>query len=228
MDLTTQAAEDYLKVIYELVMSDGRATTGAIAARLKVTPASATGMVQKLAVSEPPLVHYRKRWGAVLTPAGERRALQTIRQHRLLEAFLHQELGYSWDEVHDEAERLEHAISESFAARIEHFLDYPRRDPHGDPIPTRDLQLPARTTTTLAAIAPGETVVVQRVTDQEPDVLRELADMQVRPGIALEVVDREPLRISVEGQAHSLSPELAAHIHVAVRDTSQPKEESDS
>ena len=227
MDLSTQAAEDYLKVIYELVLVDGRATTGAIAARLQVTPASATGMLQKLATTEPPLVSYRKRRGAVLTAAGERRALQTIRQHRLLESFLHQELGYGWDEVHEEAERLEHAISEPLAARIERLLGYPRRDPHGDPIPTRDLQLPDRTTATLATSEPGDKVVVRRVTDQEPAVLRRLAEMEIWPGIAVEVISSEPLRVSVEGQILALSPELAGQIYVATRENGEQQNDTD-
>jgi len=215
MDLSTQATDDYLKVIYELVEAHGRATTGAIAERLAVAPASATGMVQKLAASEPPLVEYRKRWGAVLTPAGERRALRTIRQHRLLETFLHEALGYSWDEVHEEAERLEHAISEVLVTRIDRLLDYPLHDPHGDPIPTPDLEIATPATKTLAEIDPGERVVVGRVSDQEATVLRELAEMQIRPGISIRVIDDNPLQILVQGQTLPLSRELARQIYVA-------------
>lgn len=214
MDLSTQATDDYLKVIYELVEAHGRATTGAIAERLAVAPASATGMVQKLAATEPPLVEYRKRWGAVLTPAGERQALRTIRQHRLLETFLHEALGYSWDEVHEEAERLEHAISEVLVARIDRLLDYPLHDPHGDPIPTPDLKMATPATKTLAEIEPGERVVVGRVSDQEATVLRKLAEMQIRPGISIQVIDDSPLQILVEEQPLSLSSELARQIYV--------------
>lgn len=214
MDLSTQATDDYLKVIYELVEAHGRATTGAIAERLAVAPASATGMVQKLAATEPPLVEYRKRWGAVLTPAGERQALRTIRQHRLLETFLHEALGYSWDEVHEEAERLEHAISEVLVARIDQLLDYPLHDPHGDPIPTPDLKMATPATKTLAEIEPGERVVVGRVSDQEATVLRKLAEMQIRPGISIQVIDDSPLQILVEEQPLSLSSELARQIYV--------------
>lgn len=214
MDLNTQAVEDYLKVIYELVVDHGRATTGAIAERLAVTPASATGMVQKLAAAKPPLVHYRKRWGARLTPAGERQALQIIRQHRLLETYLHDVLGYSWDEVHEEAERLEHAITETFVARIEEVLDYPGQDPHGDPIPTRDLTLTAPATMPLSEVEAGATVVVRRVNDREPAVLRKLAALEIRPGVRLCVSGDNPLRIVVEGETLSLSGDLAGQIQV--------------
>lgn len=215
MDLSTQATDDYLKVIYELVEAHGRATTGAIAERLEVAPASATGMVQKLAAAEPPLVEYRKRWGTVLTPAGERQALRTIRQHRLLETFLHEALGYDWDEVHEEAERLEHAISEVLVARIDRLLDYPLHDPHGDPIPTSDLEMATPATKTLAEIDPGERVVVRRVSDQEAVVLRKLAEMQIRPGVLIQVIDDNPLQLLVEENSFSLSGELARQIYVA-------------
>ena len=215
MDLTTQATDDYLKVIYELVASQGRATTGAIAERLAVAPASATGMVQKLASAEPPLVRYRKRWGAVLTPAGEQQALQTIRQHRLLETFLHEALGYEWDEVHEEAERLEHAISAALEARIDQILDYPAHDPHGDPIPTRELEVAARVTLPLAEVAPGQAVTVCRVGDQEPAVLRKLAEMKLRPGVQIEVEDGCPLQITVAGESFSLPAEMGDQIFVS-------------
>src|SRR5690606_1668034 len=142
--LATQATEDYVKAIYELCRSEERATTGRIADMLEVTPASVTGMLKKLSSQEPPLVQYRPHQGVWLTAEGERLALEMIRQHRLLECFLHEALGYSWDEVHDEAERLEHAVSEALTERIAQWLEHPAFDPHGDPIPTRDLELPVQ------------------------------------------------------------------------------------
>lgn len=218
MDLTTQATDDYLKVIYELVATHDRATNGAIAERLEVAPASATGMVQKLASMEPPLVRYRKRWGAVLTPAGEQQALQTIRHHRLLETFLHEALGYGWDEVHEEAERLEHAMSEALEARIDRLLDYPAHDPHGDPIPTRELELVAPATIPLTEVGPGQTVTVRRVCDQEPTVLRELAEMQIRPGVRIQVHGGRPFQITVaeNKNAFPLHLQIADQIYVSV------------
>ncbi len=138
----TQTIEDYLKSIYELTRSGQRASTNQLALYLGVTPASVSEMIKKLAESQPSLVDYQKHHGVILTQDGERIALEILRHHRLLEMYLHQVLGYGWDEVHDEADRLEHVISEEFEERIAQALGNPQRDPHGDPIPTRDFQLP--------------------------------------------------------------------------------------
>ncbi|HEY4718118.1 MAG TPA: metal-dependent transcriptional regulator, partial [Anaerolineales bacterium] len=112
----SQSIEDYLKAVYELTRGEGRASTNALAEYLNIAPASVTGMLQKLAATEPALLEYQKHHGVRLTPAGEKVALETIRHHRLLELFLHQMLGYEWDQVHEEADRLEHVISEQFEA----------------------------------------------------------------------------------------------------------------
>jgi Mn-dependent DtxR family transcriptional regulator len=133
----THSVQDYLKQIYELTEGGENASTTALAARLKVTPASVTGMVQKLSSAVPPLVEYQKHQGVTLTSDGTRAALEVIRHHRLLETWLVQTLGYAWDEVHEEAERLEHAISEDLERRIAAALGNPLRDPHGEPIPLR-------------------------------------------------------------------------------------------
>ena len=127
----TQSTQDYLKHIFELTENGSAASTNDLASRLGVRPASVTGMVQKLALAEPPLVEYHKHQGVTLTPEGEQAALEVLRHHRLLESWLVQSLGYSWDEVHEEACRLEHVISEDFEARMAAALGNPERDPHG-------------------------------------------------------------------------------------------------
>ena len=134
--------QDYLKVIYDLTRAGQPAATTALAARLKVAPASVTGMLQRLAGEQPALITYRKHHGVMLTEAGERAALEIIRHHRLLETYLVEILGYTPDEVHEEACRLEHVISEQFERRIAAALGHPTRDPHGEPIPAADLTLP--------------------------------------------------------------------------------------
>jgi DtxR family Mn-dependent transcriptional regulator len=166
----THVIEDYLKTIYDLSATSGRATTNQIAERLGVTAASVTNMLQKLAATQPPLVEYRKHRGVVLTPDGEKVALEILRHHRLIEMFLHQALGFSWDEVHAEADRLEHVISEELEERIAVSLGDPPHDPHGDPIPTRDLRLPSPTTLTLAQLRPPQQATIQRVRDANPEL----------------------------------------------------------
>lgn len=207
-DQITHVVEDYLKTIYTLTASEGRASTNQIAEALGVTPASVTNMIQKLALTDPPLVEYRKHRGAVLTIAGERVALEVIRHHRLLEMFLHQTLGYSWDEVHAEADRLEHVISEELEERISASLGDPEHDPHGDPIPTRDLRLPESNFQPLSQVRPGQRAVVQRVRDADPELLRYLSERGITPDAHLSVLDYSPfdgnLQIQVAGQAEPL------------------------
>src|SRR4030067_1334393 len=141
----TIAVQDYLKAIYELTAGGEPANTTALATRIGIAPASVTGMIQKLSRIKPPLVEYRKHQGVKLTAQGRKAALEVIRHHRLIEAWLVQTLGYSWDEVHAEAEQLEHAISEDFEARIASALGNPERDPHGEPIPSVTPTMPADT-----------------------------------------------------------------------------------
>ncbi len=195
----THAIEDYIKAIHELSQVDGRATTNRIADRLGVTPASVTGMVKKLAATRPPLVQYSKHRGAVLTAEGERVALEIIRHHRLLELYLVQVLGYEWDAVHDEADRLEHVISEEFEERIAQALGDPARDPHGDPIPDRHLQVTQDAGVQLDLLRPGEQAVVERVLDTAPDTLQRLAEAGLVPGahVTLIAVDEAADRISL-------------------------------
>lgn len=193
-DLKTQAAEDYLKAIYEICEARARASTGQIAEALGVTPASVTGMLKKLAAADPPLVRYRKHQGVVLTEEGEKQAMRMIRRHRLLECFLHETLGYGWDEVHQEAERLEHAISSAFGRRIAQLLDEPERDPHGSPIPTADLRLPSDCAVSLAEVAAGQRARVERVSDRDPQLLRYLEEISLLPGTEIAIL--EPLPFS--------------------------------
>lgn len=183
----SQSIEDYLKAVYELTSGEGRASTNALAEYLDIAPASVTGMLQKLAATDPPLLDYMKHRGVRLTEEGQKVALETIRHHRLLELFLHQILGYEWDEVHDEADRLEHVISEQFEQRIADALGDPSLDPHGDPIPRMDLSLPEAPGILLSSLRPGEKGHVVRVRDSAPELLRHLADMGVVPGAEMVV-----------------------------------------
>lgn len=185
---TTQAVEDYLKVIFEMTRGGERATTNQIAGRMGVTPASATGMIQKLAGVNPPLLDYEKHRGAALTASGEQVALEIIRHHRLLELFLQEKLGYSWDEVHGEADRLEHVISEELEERISQALGHPSYDPHGEPIPSREFKMPGEHTVRLSELRPGDKARVRRINNTDPDLLRYLASIGMRPHTRINVV----------------------------------------
>jgi DtxR family Mn-dependent transcriptional regulator len=184
----TVSIQDYLKNIYELTETGGNASTNALAGKLKVSAPSVTGMIQKLATSDPPLVEYQKHQGVTLTMEGKRAALEVIRHHRLLEAWLVQTLGYSWFEVHEEAERLEHVISEDFERRIAAAMGHPLRDPHGELIPTADLRMPLDNTTPLSALRPNQTGIVQCVKAADTELLRHLETLGLVPGAAIEIM----------------------------------------
>jgi len=180
--------DDYLKAILELGgPQQERVTSNALAQRLGVRAASVTGMLQKLAAQKPPFVKYEKHHGARLTAPGEVRALEVLRRHRLLERFLHDFLDYSWDEVHDEAERLEHFISERFEDRIAAKLGDPQTDPHGHPIPERNGAVPVRSEVPLSKWARGVPAVISSVSDRDPAALREMTRLGLRPGVAIVV-----------------------------------------
>ena len=216
----TYVIEDYLKTIYDLTVESGRATTNQIAERMGVTPASVTNMIQKLAATDPPLLEYRKHHGVTLTPEGEKIALEIIRHHRLLEVFLHQTLGYSWDEVHEEADRLEHVISEDFENRIDESLGHPRLDPHGDPIPSRDLHLPDGNMIPLTQIQPGQRATIQRVRDTNPEMLRYLSELGLTPGARITVLEVSPfdenlrLQIGKKEETIVLGPKVTSQVYV--------------
>jgi DtxR family transcriptional regulator, Mn-dependent transcriptional regulator len=184
----TRAMEDYLKALFELGEHDVKPRD--LAAAVGVAPASVTGMLDKLASLK--LVDYRKYHGASLTAAGRSLALETLRHHRLLETYLAEALGYGWHEVHAEADRLEHVISEDFEARVDALLGHPTHDPHGDPIPQRDGSVPASPGAPLAELAPEVPARVNRITDQDPEVLAYLADQGLVPGATVWVVERAP------------------------------------
>ena len=188
----TISIQDYLKNIYELTEDGENASTNALAAKLKVSPPSVTGMIQKLASSKPPLVEYQKHQGVTLTKDGKRAALEVIRHHRLLEAWLVQTLGYSWDEVHEEAERLEHVISEDFERRIAAAMGHPLRDPHGELIPTADLRMPPEDSTPLSALRPTKKGIVQCVKAADTDLLRYLESLGLVTGTEIEIKDYSP------------------------------------
>ena len=188
----TISIQDYLKHIYELTENGESASTNAIAKKLNISPPSVTGMVQKLASAKPALVEYQKHQGVTLTDEGKKAALEVIRHHRLLEAWLVQTLGYSWDEVHEEAERLEHVISEDFERRIAAAMGHPVRDPHGELIPTADLKMPLDDSMPLSALRPGKTATIQRVQASEPQLLRYLDELGLTPGVHIEVKEYSP------------------------------------
>jgi DtxR family Mn-dependent transcriptional regulator len=183
----TQGFEDYLKTIYALSAEAGRATTSRIAERLGIRPASVTGMLQRMAGNDPPLIEYHRHHGAALTVEGRRAALEVIRHHRLLEAYLVHRLGYSWDAVHEEACRLEHVISEDLEQRISSSLGDPVRDPHGDPIPSAELIMPATHEMPLSQLREDARAVVRRVDGGDAALLRHLEDLGLVPGAQLSV-----------------------------------------
>jgi len=188
----TISIQDYLKNIYELTENGESASTNALAEKLNIKPGSVTGMIQKLASAKPALVEYQKHQGVTLTKEGKKAALEVIRHHRLLEAWLVQTLGYSWDEVHEEAERLEHVISEDFEQRIAAAMGHPVRDPHGELIPTADLKMPFDDSTPLSALRPNQKATIKRVKASDAKLLRYLEGLGLVPGVQIEVKNYSP------------------------------------
>ncbi len=214
--MISRAMEDYLKAIYQASRDGSQVSTSTVARMMKCSAASVTNMVQKL--SQLQLVSYQPYQGVHLTEAGSKIALETIRHHRLIELYLAEVLGYSWDRVHDEADQLEHVISEEFEDRIDEALGYPTRDPHGDPIPSKDGHIEMVPCDALWDAAEGQRVRVERVSDQDPEVLRYLAGIGVYPDVLLDVLTKAPfngpVHVRVEKQEHSLSEQLARQIFV--------------
>jgi DtxR family transcriptional regulator, Mn-dependent transcriptional regulator len=214
----TDSIQDYLKSIYDLTEDGQPASTNALAARLRIKPASVTGMLQKLAAAKPPLVDYHKHQGVRLTAKGRRAALEVIRHHRLLEAWLVQSLGYSWDEVHNEAEKLEHVISEDFENRIANALGNPSRDPHGDLIPTTDLTMPEDVSTRLSSLRPTQSAIIQRVKTDNVELLRYLEGLGMLPGTKVEIIDFSPydnnVTIKVGDHTAVLGPAITKFVFV--------------
>ena len=212
----TDATQDYVKEIYKLRLEGKRATTSAIAERMGVRPPSVTAMVKRLSALG--LAEHAPYRGVELTPAGKRVALEVIRHHRLLELYLTQALGLSLDEVHSEADRLEHALSEELEARIDRSLGYPTHDPHGDPIPDAKLRLDRKRLRTLASLEPGDEATIERVPDGDDELLRYLAKLALVPGKKVKLRSAEPfggpLTVRIGKAEHAISRELAGGIGV--------------
>lgn len=229
--IRTQTEEDYLKAIYEALheQHDERVTTTGLAHTLGVSPASVTEMLQKLAGPEHGLVRYERYRGASLTEAGEKAAAEVVRHHRLIESFLSAALGYAWDEVHAEAHKLEHAISEDFEDRIALYLSEPARDPHGSPIPGRDGTVAPLDDIPLSELPPGRRARVTRVLDDDPALLRYLSSLGLVLGVEAEVTERAPfegplyVRLSNPPAVHALGSGVAGSVFVAAIDTEVSK-----
>ena len=214
--------QDYLKRIYEVTISGGNATTNQLADALGISAASVTNMLQKLSKTQPPYVTYQKHQGVQLTKAGRLAALKIIRRHRLIEHYLVEALGYTWDEVHEEAEILEHAMSPLLESRIDAALGYPEFDPHGDPIPDADLVVPEVAQIPLNQLDIGASATVLRVPNEDPQVLRYLGKCGIRPGARVTVLARTPydqtMRILIieSGEEVTIGPKLGEQITLSV------------
>jgi DtxR family transcriptional regulator, Mn-dependent transcriptional regulator len=212
----TGPVEDYLKAIYELERVGGTAGTNEIAGRLAIAPASVSGMLRRLA--EQGLITHERYRGVRLTDEGRRAALRTIRRHRVIESYLSEALGYPWDRVHDEAERLEHAASDELIDRMAAAIGEPAHDPHGAPIPSREGTVDERELETLATRGAGESVRVVRVSDKDGERLRYLAELGITPGTVLRVLSRAPfggpITLSVGREERQVGPALAEQVLV--------------
>ncbi len=190
--MLTESTEDYLKAIYSLEREQGNVLTTQLAQRLKVTPASTTGMLRKLA--EMKLVSYKKYKGVVLTNSGRKIALEVIRHHRLLELYLNEIMGVPWDKVHPEAEKLEHAISEELEDRIDQMLGHPTKDPHGSPIPSKSGRVEKSSSFLLADLKAGQKALISEVDDEDSELLRYAGDLGLFPGEGVTVIAVAPYK----------------------------------
>ncbi len=210
------AVEDYLKTVYELQQEEETVSTSDLAKAMGTTPAAASKMFKYLA--ELRLLDHTPYQGVRLTDAGEKVALEVIRHHRLIELYLYQALGYRWDEVDAEAEKLEHHISEEFEERIDRMLDFPLTDPHGHPIPTRDGLIAPQRGVPLSDVEAGETVIILRVRDSDPEALRYLDRLEMHLASVLDILEKQPFNgpivIRVGEVTHSIGRELAGHVFV--------------
>lgn len=209
---------DYLKAIY-LLSLEGQVSTNALASQLGISSPSVSGMLSKL--QEQGLIDYERYKSVKLTPKGEREALRLLRRHRLIETFMIEYLNYSWDEVHEEAEALEHSISDRFTESLAKLLRYPTHDPHGDPIPNADGGLPDTPNTPLTELEPEQTLLVSRLVTQDDAVLRYLANLGIQPGSSLKLTLLEPvgglLHIMLDGNHQVISKEMASLIRGEVQ-----------
>jgi DtxR family Mn-dependent transcriptional regulator len=223
VNLNTESVDNYLKAIFTLGGPDEeRVTSTALAERLGVAPSSITNMLQKLAASSSPLVQYERHRGVRLSLAGRRRALEIVRHHRLLEAFLYEVLEYPLEEIHDEAERLEHFISERFEERLAAKLGHPKFDPHGHCIPEMDGRMPKQVSRPLTDIEQDGKFLVDSVSDQDPLLLKQLKAHGITPGARLHVTSPSPeefvLRAGSNSKALRLSRTLAGTVRIRSAD----------
>jgi DtxR family Mn-dependent transcriptional regulator len=220
----TQAVEDYLKTIYEMQCKHGRVATSMLADCLSVTPASATGMVKRLADMR--LVIYQPYQGVELTEAGRKIALEILRHHRLVELFLAEALGVPWDQVHDEAHKIEHVLSDDIADRLDAMLGHPTTDPHGAPIPTRDGIIDQPDLMRLADLQPGQRAVVAEVYDHDAALLRYLGELGLYPQTEVCVTKvapfEGPLTVRIGNVEHALGQEVASQVLVVTISTEKP------
>ena len=217
--MISQSVENFLKNVYHLQDGDNWVTTTVLADKLGQRPASVTNMLQKLASSEMELIQYVPYKGVRLHPNGEMIALEVIRHHRLVELYLSKALGVPWDRVHEEAEKLEHVLSDDVEDRMAAALDDVSTDPHGSPIPTKDGQIARVDSMPLSEIDAGQTVRILEVNDDDSDLLRYLGDLKLYPGTDIEIVNREPfgdsLTIRHDGRELSLGEEATPHVFVS-------------
>lgn len=222
MILYSRSEQDYLKTIFDEIDRCGEATTSSLAARLSVAPASVTGMLKKLAAQNPPLVIYKKSQGANLTPEGMAVALEIIRHHRLIELFLMQVLGYGWDEVHEEADRLEHVLSDRMEQKISDLLGNPKLDPHGAQIPDETLTMEKDPFVSLSSLKVGQKAIIRSVPDGNPDLLRFLALHSLTPKEEITVLDLSPFdqnytfQVTSDQKKTVLGKPVAKNIYVEV------------
>lgn len=219
------AVEDYCKAVYVLETRHNQAvSTNALAERLSLTTGSVSGMLKKL--EENGLISHVPYRGVRLTERGRRLALEVIRHHRLLELFLAETLQMPWDRVHDEAEVLEHFLSDELERLIAAKLGHPTIDPHGDPIPSAELELHEHVTHSLDALHPGEGGTFVRISDSDPEMLRYLSEQGIRPGGHVQVLERQPfggpLIVAVDGERHTLGGELVRAMRIEIEPTPKP------
>lgn len=219
----SQSVEDYLKTIYKLeneTPPNKGVSTSRLADKMGVANASVTNMLKRL--SDMKMVKYESYYGSRLTETGQKIALEIIRHHRLLELYLKEILGYSWDEVHDEAEKLEHHISEQFEDKIAELLNHPTEDPHGDPIPTKDGKMPKIKLKALHSVPFETPYIVRRVKNQSPELLRYLEKQGLIPGVKVEVLHKEPfdgpVQLQVENKTITIANNIAEDIFVVEPD----------
>lgn len=212
----SQSVEDYLKAIYILETEGDGATTTNIAETLNISSASVTNMLKRLAGMN--FIEHKSYKGARLTEAGKKIALEILRHHRLLELYLQEIMGYSWDEVHDEAEKLEHHISEQFEDKIAELLDHPTHDPHGDPIPSKDGVMPEMASLAITEAELNVSYIIGRVKDQDPELLRHLEKTGIIPGVKLTILKKDPfegpVHVKFEEEEKTIGFKIASQVYL--------------